>query len=352
MERYTVRCWDGIALWVGIDLHRLQWHVTIRTLDVEAFTGSIPGSWEALRRLLERYQGSRVHAVYEAGYFGYWLYDALTAWGARCVVTPPSLIPQEAGNRVKTDRRDSRKLALLLCKGMLKSVWVPTVEQRGRREVLRRRSQILSDRVRVQCRIKAALRFSGVEAVEPSGSWSQRAVRGLRNIVWPDRWQHESFGRLLDEYQYLCQQLKRQTELLSELAATPDFTEDVQILKSLKGVGTLSAMEILLELPAIGRFRRSDQVAAYVGLTPAQYSSGEHIRLGRITGAGKSHLRGTLIEIAWRVIAKDVPMRQVYERIKARSGAKRAIVAVARRLLLCFRRMLLDRQPYIVRQAA
>ena len=108
------------TVFVGIDLHRRRWHVTARTAESELFSASIEGTWEALRHVLDRFRGYPVEAVYEAGYFGYWLHDRLVEYGASCVVTPPSLIPQEPGNRVKTDRLDCRKLARLLAKGMLK----------------------------------------------------------------------------------------------------------------------------------------------------------------------------------------------------------------------------------------
>ena len=84
----------------------------------------------------------------------------------------------------------------------------------------------------------------------------------------------------------------------------------------------------------------------HVGLTPAQYSSGEKIRMGHITGIGKSHLRASLVEASWFLISKDQSMSAVYERIKVRAGAKRAIVAVARRLLLRVRKILLVKQDY------
>ena len=96
-----------------------------------------------------------IEVVYEAGCFGYWLHDRLVEFGAQCIVTPPSLIPQESGNRVRTDKRDSRKLALLLAKGMLKRVYVPTPQEREHRAAARRRRQLIRERVRTQNRIKA-----------------------------------------------------------------------------------------------------------------------------------------------------------------------------------------------------
>ena len=125
MRRPKHQVTSGEDLFVGIDLHKQRWHVTIRTFDVELFSASIPGTWESLQRILVRYPGHSLQAVYEAGYFGFRLHDRLVAHNIPCIVTPPSLVPQEYGNRVKTDRRDSSKLAHLLAKGMLKRVWCP-----------------------------------------------------------------------------------------------------------------------------------------------------------------------------------------------------------------------------------
>ena len=136
LDRHNV---TGEELFVGIDLHKVRWHVTIQTADVELFCSSIPGEWEALQRILDRYKSNKIQAVYEAGCFGFWLYDRLVEHGVDRIVTPPSLVPQEYGNRVKTDRRDSRKLLSLLSKGLLKRVWVPSQEKWYHRQMVRRR---------------------------------------------------------------------------------------------------------------------------------------------------------------------------------------------------------------------
>ena len=169
MEEYRRSREQGKTVFVGVDLHRFKWHVTVMAEDAELFSGTIPGGWDALRRLLDRYRDCVIQVVYEAGYFGFWLHDRLMAYGADCIVTPPSLLPQQYGNRVKTDRRDSRKLAYLLSKGMLRRVWVPSQQERYHRQVVRRRRQLIGDRVRVQNRIKSELQFYGVELVGPRG---------------------------------------------------------------------------------------------------------------------------------------------------------------------------------------
>jgi len=348
MRKYTRRRGKQGAIYVGVDLHQRSWHVTIIAEEEDLFSGGIPPRWEALRPLLERYPGARVHVAYEAGYFGFWLYDEVKAYGAECTVTPPTLLPMEYGNRVKTDRRDSRKLAYLLSKGMLKRVWVPSPQERYHRQVVRRRRQLVRDRVRIQNRIKAELRFHGVDLPAAGGKWTQIYFESLQRLEFEDRWMQESFDRLLESYSFLSVQVDQQTRILRGLSETDRYREKVKILTSVPGIGAIAAMEILVELGDVGRFERADRLAAYVGLTPAQYSSGEHIRMGRISRAGKSDLRGTFVEIAWRRISKDPAMREKYDSIKARAGTKRAIVAIARMTLLRVRRILLDKEPYAI----
>jgi transposase len=343
---------NGEDLFVGVGLHKQRWHVTIRTRDVELFSASIPGTWESLHRILDRYPGHSLQAVYEAGYFGFRLHDRLVDHGIPCLVTPPSLVPHEYGNRVKTDRRDSSKLAHLLAKGMLKRVWVPSEEERYHRQVVRRRRQLVRDRVRTQSRIKAELRFHGVHLEEPRGGWTKIYVAKLRRIDFGNRWMQESFNRLLEQYEFLSVQIDKQTQLLRELSQTDLYRKRVAILQSIPGIGMISAMELLLELQDVSRFRRAEQLAAYVGLTPSQYSSADKVRMGRITGIGKDTLRSLLVEASWTLIRKDQAMREKYERIKIRSGGKRAIVAIARTLLLRMRRMLLDERAYTLQLAA
>jgi len=344
--KYMTKQIQGEALFVGIDLHKLRWHVTIRTADVEIFSNSIAGRWQELKKVLNRYSGCRIHAVYEAGCFGFSLYDHLAQYGVDCIVTPPSLIPQEHGNRVKTDRLDSRKLARLLAKGLLKSIWVPSTEERFHRQVIRRRRQLVGDRVRTQNRIKSELCFYGIDLPAPHGQWSQVYFANLQRIKFKNHWMQQSFNQLLEQYEFLSTQIDKQTQLLKQLSQLSLYRDRVKILRSIPGIGILTAMEILLELQDFSRFRRAEQLAAYVGLTPSQYSSADKIRMGRITGAGKNTVRSALVESCWHLIRKDKAMRRKYEQIKARAGGKRAIVAIARKLILCIRRLLLDNRPY------
>ena len=177
-------------------------------------------------------------------------------------------------------------------------------------------------------------------------------MENLHRIIFKDRWLQESFHRLLLEYEHVQGLIDAQMRLIKELAGTDLYRERVRLLRTVPGIRLLTAMEFLVELGDVKRFPTSRQLAAYVGLTPAQYSSGEHTRMGRITRTGKAYLRGMLIESAWILVRKDPQIHAKYEQIKLRSGAKRAIVAIARRLLIRARRVVVDGMPYRLGSAA
>lgn len=335
------------TIYVGIDVHKVAWDVTVRTEDVELSVARIPGTWECLEKILTPYRATKgVKAVYEAGFSGFWLYRKITAWGGECLVTPPSHLPQESGNRVKTDRKDSRKLAHLLSKGLLRGIYVPSEEELSHRDVFRRRQGLMADRTRVMNRIRSKLLFLGIGLPEELGDWSKAFLKHLKGLRLTDRWEEEGFARLLEEYTSLSQLIDEQTKLLKELAKTPSYQTNVALLKSFPGMGVTTAMALLLELGDVSRFRQGDQLSAYAGLSPSQYSSGEKVRLGHITGMGKHMLRSLLVELSWRAVSQDSALGDHYRTLCARSGGKRAIVAIARRILQILRRMLLDQKPY------
>jgi transposase len=163
----------------------------------------------------------------------------------------------------------------------------------------------------------------------------------------------EAMARQREEWRSLVDQINMRIKSLDawlEQQAKRDGR--VLRLQTHPGIGLLTSLALVHSLEPVSRFAGERKVAAYVGLTPAQHSSGDVVRMGRITRSGKNSLRGTLVEAAWRMVSKDSAMRKQYEQIKARAGAKRAIVAVARRLLLRAGRMLLDGRAYVAEPVA
>ena len=188
MKKYNQIFPAGETVFVGIDLHRLSWHITVICGGEVISSGAHPPEPEKLLSFLKRYQPNQIEAVYEAGYFGFSLYELLNASGIQCTVTPPTLLPMEYGNHVKTDRRDSRKLALYCAKGFLKSVSVPTVEERSHRQVIRTRRQLVDDRIRKQNQIKSFFAQYGIVFPDVPGKWSKQYIERLNSIHLNDRW--------------------------------------------------------------------------------------------------------------------------------------------------------------------
>jgi len=338
----------GKMISIGIDMHKRSWRITaLAEGDIVMSITLARPNYDSFRKILSHFEGNYVRIVYEAGPGGFDLYDRLTADGIECIVTPPSLIPTESGNKVKTDKKDSYKLAKLLANNMLKKVWVLTPKERAQRQLVRTRRQIVNHRSDVMRQIKSLLLFNSIEIPFPHRQqWTRSFITWLHELDLKDEYLNTSLKALVHLFDYLSSEKKRLTHAVIHLAREEKYASRVKLLKSIPGIGALSAMEILVEIQDMGRFETADELAAYLGLTPSQYSSGEHIRMGHITHMGNSRVRTALIESSWILITKDQDMREKYENIKYRRGGKRAIVAAARTLSARIRRMLLDQVPY------
>jgi transposase len=337
----------GKPMYVGIDVHKRDWVVTVLCQGEELFHGVLAPDTKGFIRLLKRFDASEIHTVYEAGPTGYWLHRALTEAGIDSIVTPPSLVPR-IGGRVKTDRRDSRKLALMLAGGFLKRVYVLNPEEQAHRRLLRTRDLIEHHRRQTQNQIKSLLLFHGQHAPATlKERWSELYVRWIESVKWEHEELKMSIDALLNLYNHLTDQCRLLTRQVEQLAYTEKYRERASLLVCIPGIGLFTAMAILIELQNIERFRRADQLASYLGLTPSQHSSGEHIRLGHITRCGNKHVRTRLVESSWTLIRYDAGAKSTYERIKHQTGSgRKAITAIARRLALRVRRVLLDKEPY------
>jgi transposase len=179
--------------------------------------------------------------------------------------------------------------------------------------------------------------------------WSRAYLAWLSNLEWPSPADTFTLASLLRSYQGNREELAAVTKRLRQLSRAACYAANFKRLSALRGVGLITAMTFLLEVHDFARFKRSDQFASYLGLTPAQFSSGEHVRLGHITRQGNAYVRGVLVESAWTVIRHDPHLREKYERIRLRgTNGKKAIVAVARSLAIRLRRCLLDETPYVI----
>jgi transposase len=226
---------NGKTVNVGIDVHKLSWHVTILVEGIVVESATIKPSYRVLKKLLTRFTGGKIRIAYEAGFSGFNLYDELMADGMECIVVSPSLIPVESGNRVKTDKRDSRKLAQYLENNLLKRVYVLSKQERAHRQYVRTRRQLSNHRTDVMRQIKSLLLFHGLPSFDGDrGFWTRPVLRALRSIT-PDEYVSYSLNKLIDVYEYLTQQVKHMTREVRRLARTETYERRVELLTSIPG---------------------------------------------------------------------------------------------------------------------
>jgi transposase len=156
----------------------------------------------------------------------------------------------------------------------------------------------------------------------------------------------ECLDLLIDLYEYLTRQIIRINKKVALLCRDKKYRDRIRLLCTAPGIGRLTAIEILVELQDVSRFESAEELASFIGLTPSEYSPGERTRQGRITRCGNKRVRTYLVESTWILITKDPAMRLKYLKLKNLRGGKRATIAIARKLLLIIRRMLLDNVPY------
>lgn len=294
---------QSTPIFVGLDVHKDSISVACAAAGETAaphFVGQI-GSRQCdidklIRRLRSRSQ--RLVFAYEAGPCGYVLHRYLTDKGLDCRVVAPSLIPKRPGDRVKTDRRDAVEIARLLRSGDLSSVYVPSVEDEAIRDLCRARDATRQVLKAAKLRLKSFLLRMGFHYVGRA-NWNPAHRRFLAEIVCPTPAQQIVYQEALHAVDEQVERLARLEHELEDLAPTWRLYPVVEALQALRGVQWLVALTVIAELGDLTRFDNPRQLAAFVGLTPSEYSSGLTRRQGGITKTGNSRARRVLIEGAW-----------------------------------------------------
>lgn len=340
----------GKKVFCGIDVHLKFWILCFYCDGEVVESTRIDFGYSQLLTLLKRYEACReMRMVYEAGFIGFSLYRKLMADGYNCIITPAVLIPR-SGSKVKTDKRDALKLASYLSAGLLKSVYVPPAEVESDRGVIRRRAQLVRNQTRCKSQIKSFLYLRGV--TRPKGikkHWSNAYLNWLEELEFSSASDRFTFSQLIKSYRRVREDIVEVTSYLKTLSQDSRYSRYYQRLCRVKGIGLITAMTYILEIYDFARFPKSTQFSSFLGFTPSQHSSGEHVRLGRISRQGNAHLRKVLVECAWTVIRHDPHLQEKYDRIRSRgTNGKKAIVAVARSLAVRLRRCLLDDIDYVI----
>lgn len=288
---------------VGMDVHAKSIRVAVVEANgEERDLGEIANREESIRKLVKKLgRVEDLRICYEAGPTGYVLYWQLAKLGVKCEVIAPSLVPVKPGDRVKTDRRDARKLARSYRAGDLTAVWVPDQQHEGLRDLVRGRETAKKDQTRARHRLSKFLLRHGQRAGMGVHAWTQKYMEWVRGIRFEVVAQQVVLGDYLHEVEHSSARVERLEAAIGEAvkAAPASMRAVIEALQGLRGVGQVTAATIVSEVGQLSRFAGARQMMGYSGAVSSEDSSGERVRRGEITKAGNAHLRRVVVEAAW-----------------------------------------------------
>lgn len=293
---------NEFSKYVGLDVHKETIAVSVAEAqggEVRYF-GEIANTPEAIEKLIKQLRkgGATLSFCYEAGPCGYGIHRQLTDFGWDCQVVAPSLIPKKAGDRVKTDRRDSLMLARLHRAGELTAVWVPDGAQEALRDLTRAREDMKHLQRQAKQRLLAFLLRHG-KRYDGKSHWTQTHYRWLEAVKFNHPVQQIVFQEYVDTVKAMTQRVDALDKQIESAATESVFWPVIEGLMALRGVNLLTATTIVAEIGDLRRFASAPQLMAYLGVVPSEHSSGGSKSRGGITKTGNGHVRRVLVEAAW-----------------------------------------------------
>lgn len=336
---------------IGIDVHLKSWEVTIRNNNMELKTFSMNPSPTELARYLKRtYPDGCYRSVYEAGFCGYWIHRQLLKLGLENIVIHPADVPtSDKEKQNKTDRIDSRKLARELENNTLKSIYIPGEAHQQLRALRRLRYRQVQNLTRVKNRIKSHLYLNGITIPSHAefSHWSGNFIRWLESLEFSVPAGKDYLLICIEELKTCRSRIVKIVMLLRSYCKQLGIDELIGYLRSIPGIGFITAITFYTEIMDIYRFRELDKMSSYVGLVPTTHSSGEHQWNGQLTNRKNSYLRHMLIEASWIAIRKDPAMLIAFNELTRRMSKQKAIIRIARKLLNRIRFVWLNQHSYV-----
>lgn len=338
-------------VFAGTDVDKRNYAVTFLDHQGRSKSISMNSKPEQLVKTTRNlFPGKKVCFAYEAGPTGFGLYDQLTKEKFSCLVLAPSMIATAPGLRVKTNRLDSRNIALQLRGGELKGIYVPSLVYRDLRHFVHLRDVLAHERSAYKCRIKSMLLL---ESFPSSGAWNHSFIQALRSLECRPILRFK-LDQLLDHLEYTHEQtIKIQKEIRRFCTLEQELATSIGLIRSVCGLGWITSSHLISRIGDPTFLRRAEQISSFLGLTPRENSTGDSIRRGSITRIGDPRLRSKLVQVAWVAIRKDPQLADFYQRIYQRhpkdEAPKKAIVAVANKLCRRIYAVLKNKRPYQVR---
>jgi len=352
MNRSMTLDYSGQNIYVGLDTHLKSWKVSIIVEQIPWKTFSQDPTPEVLKSyLVKNFPNGNYFSAYEASFSGFGAHRKLLEIGIKNIVVNPADIPTtDKDRRQKEDARDSRKIAKQLSQNNLTAIYIPDIEKEGDRNFIRYRKTITKEIARTKNRIKSHLYYFGVEIPKQFAEkkyWSKRFTLWLQEIELPTK----SARMTLDGHLEMAELLRKKqysTNKEIRIMATKDiYKQDHELLISVSGIASFTAMLILTELGDINRFKNLDKINSYIGLVPMTNSSGESEKTGNITVRKNKMLRTALVESAWLAIRKDPALMLAYQKLCKRMKPQRAIIRIAKKIVNRIRYVLKNKQAYV-----
>lgn len=327
---------QGITF-VGLDVHKAWIQVAVLLPGQERpLEWRVANEPKPIRGMLQRISreaaGGEVRYCYEAGPCGYALQRQITSWSeASCMLVAPSLIPAKPGARVKTDRRDARKLAMLLRAGLLTEVQPLSQADEAARDLSRAREDLREDRMRARHRLSKYLLRRGVTFTPGKRAWTSTHRLWLESLRFDDPFEKVVVSDYLLAIDHCEQRLLALLAHLERLAQDPRYVAVVAALRCFRSIDTVTAVGLAVELHNFERFTSPRRLMGFVGLVPSEHSSGDTRRQGSITKTGNSHVRRLLIEAAWNYRHRPHVGSALRRR---REGQSPKLIALADRAML------------------
>jgi len=351
ISKFSPRAYD---IFIGLDVDKKKLAITCTDHGSLQRSLSMPhNAKQLLNYTRKHFAGQRVAFVYEAGPTGFGLYDELTAAQQLCLIVSPSSVPSAPRNKVKTNRLDSKKLSAGLRGGQLQGIHVPPPIYRELRHLVQLRDTQVAQMTASKLRIKSLLLYEGIPFPAANGKWSARVLRQLQQVPCNAsvRFKLEQLIDTLGFHYLAAAKVQKQIRQLCE--NDPELHNCISYLVSLPGVGTITATHALARLGDWRQISNVRQIAGFLGLVSSEDSTGDKENRGSITRSGDSRLRNKLIQCAWTAIRKDPELRafyrSIYQRQPKKLAARKAIVAVARKLTTRMYAVLKEQRPYIIR---
>jgi transposase len=335
---------ESVQRFVALDLHKAYVLVGGVNSELDVVLKPVRVLTTKLDGWVKKHLRSTDVVVIEAGTNTWYVYDLIAPLVERVVVANAHAIKLIGSSLVKTDRTDVLALAHLLAVGLIPEVWVPPQHVRDLRTLVMHRRYLVKRRTAAKNRLQNLLMAHHV--VAPAGD-----PFAAKNREWWDELRLSGVERLRVTHDMqivtLCSTMIAEADAeLARLSVSDEWVDQTAFLIQLPGIALVNAMTILSAIGDIERFSSAKKLVGYSGLGARVRASGKTHRCGGITKQGRTELRTTMVEAAWKAVENDEKWREQYERLAARTGSKRkAIVAIARKLLVVVWNVLSQRVP-------